>query len=146
MLYSQVSRCKNGVKIIWTLIDVSKIFKNRDVDNERNWSVYRVVTPDGRTVYFGKGIYYYGKSYDYNVAHMRATNHRGDMLANTLCEGWTIEIIAIGLTDKESRILEAKLIRDAGKPLSKKGIYVWDGVSLINKRRERKLKIWLMNI
>ena len=55
-------------------------------------------------------------------------------------KNWVIRIIASGLTKNQAKALEAYFIREASKrrALSKKGQFVWDGVSLMNKHREWK--------
>ena len=57
------------------------------------------------------------------------------MLECTIDSRWTCQIIN-GLTKKEARILEAYFISIADRSLSAPGTYEWDGVSLINKKRE----------
>ena len=42
------------------------------------------------------------------------------------------------MTSKEAHILEAYLIAKSKRKLSKIGQKKWDGVSLINKKREKK--------
>ena len=49
--------------------------------------------------------------------------HKHDTLVYTLDSSWTCMILAWGLTDKEARILEAKLIGLNERKFSKAGTY-----------------------
>lgn len=119
-------------------LDLSKIFRKRDKDwlASRDYCVY-VWKKNESILYIGKGKF----NIDY-WEDARPFIHILDMLANTIDPSWTCSILAWGLTNKESRILEAYLIKTASfkRKLSKKGVYKWDGESLINKRIERTYK------
>lgn len=110
--------------LIFKGLDLSKIFKQRDTDWDAEheyyiylWKLYSKVH------YIGKGK---GNRFD---------EHRNDALANTIDARWTCEILAWGLTNEEALVLEAYLIRIASqeRTLTHRGVYTWDGVSLINK-------------
>ena len=96
-------------------------------------SVYCIIAPDGRIVYYGKGKFSLSA-----VLSSRACSHKNDFVWKYCRKGWTIRFIAIGITDEEARALEALLINQDERPLSKYGSKTWDGVSLMNKRHEHK--------
>ncbi len=119
-------------------LDLNQIFRKRDKDwwENRDYCVY-VWKKNGIIHYIGKGKF--DETYWQDA---RPFIHKLDTLANTIDSSWTCSILAWGLTNKESRILEAYLIKEASleRNLSKIGAYKWDGKSLINKRRERTYK------
>lgn len=129
-------KANNGCWIKFALLDLNRLFKQRDRDwwEKHDCSVY---------FWLYKGtVYYIGHGrLDMNNWQEGRQFHIGcnDMLSNTIDSRWTCEIIH-GLTKKEARILEAYFISIAQRPFSKIGTYVWDGVSLINKRREVNYK------
>ena len=97
--------------------------KDEDVNLARKYIVY-AWKRYGRINYFGKGTM------------DRPFTHKNDMLSNTIDSHWKCEIIADHLTEKEACVLEAYLISICDRPLSKRGSYVWDGKSMINKQNE----------
>lgn len=117
-------------------LDLSIIFKKRDRDWNANhdYCVY-MWKHNNRVHYIGKGKFQMEFWQD-----ARPFIHKHDTLAYTLDSSWTCMILAWGLTDKEARILEAKLIGLNERKFSKTGTYKWDGESLINKRRELTYK------
>lgn len=44
-----------------------------------------------------------------------------DLLTKTISDDWTCEIVAFGLTSKEAHILEAYMIANSGRLLTKRG-------------------------
>ena len=97
----------------------------------------------GEAHYYGHGIHYDIEKYGYKKwwKYSRAFETKNKHLAhNTVNKNWVIRIIASGLTKNQAKALEAYFIREASKrrALSKKGQFVWDGVSLMNKHREWK--------
>lgn len=116
-------------------IDNTKYFLRKQLHYQKfDSSVYLVYDERGRLVYVGKG------KFDWlHIDKCRAVKHQKDNLCKHMKKGWKIVFIAIGVTDSEARALEALLISTYAElqGLSKKGSCDWDGVSLINKRRER---------
>lgn len=71
----------------------------------------------------------------------RPFTHYGDIVANTIDSDWTCVILASNLTKMEACIMEAKLLSLVeDRTFTRRGQYVWDGVSLMNKQREYKYK------
>ena len=119
-------------------IGVTKIFKTREESSDRGYCVYIFENQMKIACYYGMGRYYDLTSHKMTEwKKSRPFNHRNDNLAKVIGPGWTCRIYAMGLTKTEAHIIEAILILNAKRPLSKIG-QDWDGVSLINKRRERK--------
>lgn len=121
--------CNN--RIVFRNLDLNEVFRLRDKDwfAEHEYYVY-LWKLFSKVHYIGKGK---GNRFD---------DHKGDMLEKTIDDRWICEIIAWGLTNKEARMLEAMLIKIAceERNLSRRGTYLWDGKSLINKRRELTYK------
>ena len=116
------------------IIDNTRYFRRHPGEFHKfDSSVYCIIDPNGNIVYYGKG-----KFNICDVLHSRACSHKGDLLDKYLTKGWIIRLIAIGITDKEARALEALLIRKDGRALTKYGAKTWDEVSLINKRFEHE--------
>jgi len=123
------------------LIDLTQIFKKRDVDSwDRDFCVYIFEDNSKIERYYGMGRYFdiihYGKSKWLNKS--RPFNHKNDLLINTVNSDWTCRIVGLGLTSKEAHILEAYLITNSSKTLSKFNTKEWNRESLINKKREKK--------
>ena len=123
----------------WTyfvLLDLNSLFKQRDIDwNSKHDRCVYFWLLDEKVYYIGQGKfnrYFWQTSRPFHIGN-------NDLLENTIDSRWTCQIIH-GLTKKEARILEAYFISIAERKLSKIGSYKWDGVSLINKRRERNYK------
>lgn len=132
--YPTLKTRKGATVDLNNLIDNNRYFRrHRDKCQRFDSSVYCIITPWGSIVYYGKGKFYLD-----NILKSRGCCHFGDLVDKYLTEGWIIRFISIGITDEESRALEALLIMKCDKKLTKRGAKVWDGVSLMNKRRERK--------
>ena len=133
-------RLKSGIILVLNPIDNEKVFKPINKrDKCIDFCNYKAIDPQGITRYYGRGKYYFGRTPEYNVKHMRATNHKNDLFSDLVTEGWIIEICTIGVTYEQSCAYEAKMIMEDGKPLSKLNIrHYLDPNCLINKRRERK--------
>lgn len=138
----------SGIRIVIKPTLLSKYFEEFYIKNRyRNFDVFDYcvyVVKDGndRVCYIG-----HGKSGDIehlNFCNSRFNNHIGDLLSVCIQANWSIEIKLYGITENESRMIEARLIDIAlacGMKLTPKGSKEWDGVSLINKRRE---ELWNM--
>ena len=125
-----------------TDLDLNVIFKKRDRDwfnLDRDFCVYVWKDPSGLIQYIGMGRYYQGELYSVTLWKIsRPFMHKNDLLSNVISDSWICEILCYGCSNKEAHIIEAQLITLCDRPLSKRGQTKWDGVSLINKRRERK--------
>lgn len=121
-----IKRCPKGYKIYKNLdSELKDVIKKWDTDSNRKYCIYRVLGPDGTLFYIGQGVM------------TRPASHSGDDVGNNIGPGWTIEIVAIGLTKLEARFWESYLIRDAlrsGRTLTKPGTK-WNGVSLMNRNK-----------
>lgn len=130
---------KQHPKGFWTIfrnLDLNLIFKKRDRDwfnIDRDFCVYVWKDPNGRIQYIGMGRYY-----EDNWTNCRPLNHNNDMLTNTITTEWTCEILFYGASSLEAHIVEAHIITLSNRNRSHRGQYVWDGESLINKKREKK--------
>ena len=134
---------KDGYTISYSnLINTNDYLKVRDPvsGRDRDYCVYRIIGPNGRVFYIGRGRYYDWRIYNWYVFwnKTRPFIHKNDVLCKVLGKGWTIEILVFGLSINESAILEALFIREqlwSGRTLMKRGTYDWNGYSLINKNR-----------
>lgn len=117
-----------GFYVLFPLIDLTdKLFKKRSA-GKRNHCVYMWM--------YNNVIYYIGEG-----TNDRPFKHENDLLSTLIDEGWECFILAANLTKMECCILEAKLLSMVKyRTFSRRGEYTWDGVSLINKQRERKYK------
>ena len=130
-----------GFWVEFRSLKVDVLFKKRDNwkngnDNpDHDFCVYGWLSPWGKFYYHGMGRY---REIDWT--HCRAVSHYHDMVDNTVNEDWVCVIFCVGLTSLEAHIMEAQMILFALETnrLSKRGQYVWDRESLINKRQERK--------
>lgn len=95
----------------------------------------------GRLLYIGRGVIEINK-----WLSARALNHNGDLFAKNINENTCIYMFGMGMSYDESAALEACWILASGKTLSKRKQKVWDGKSLINKRRERRWELKGKNI
>ena len=126
-----------GFWVYFLLLDLDKIFKKRD----KNWNAKH-----DRCVYVwvkDSVIYYIGQGWFREIDWQNGRPFHldcNDMLTNTIDESWTCVILSWGLTMFEARLWESKLIDLYEGDLSKPGAYVWDGKSLMNKKRERSYK------
>jgi len=123
------------------LIDLTTIFRKRDTDNwDRDFCVYIFEDEFGIEQYYGMGRYYdityYSKSKWINKS--RPFCHKNDLLTKVINHNWTCRIIALGMTSVEAHILEAFLIINSNRKLTKIGAKEWNRNFLINKRREKK--------
>lgn len=150
---------KGGYLIKYILKDNNKIFKrnnwlNDPLDNciyifSEKASIINKVPflgyIDGAIRYIGRG-----KWDQFNIFNSRPFAHKNDNLSNLLSKDYICYILT-GITCKESKTLEAFLIKDAlnsGFKLSKtKQMYqsITNG-RLINKRRERRWEKEISNI
>lgn len=104
-------------------------------DPRRDYSVYVWRHKQTGIIYYiGKGVFINGKW------HLcRIILHRDDLLANTINpEEWIGEVWFEGLSENQAFAAEAYLISICNRKRSRRGLRVWDGSSLINKRREKK--------
>ena len=130
-------RHQNGFLVKFWSLDLNVIFKKRDADwfnSDRNYCIY-LWCRHGVAHYIGEGrldtkFWQEGRPF----------NHKDDMLTNTIGKKWKCEILACGLSKKEAGIIEAYLLKNNNRTLSKRNQYTWDGVSLINKQREYTYK------
>ena len=116
---------KLGVSFINYKTKNRKLFKSR-LAGHRIYYVYIWRFLD-MLIYYGSGTC------------LRAICHENDMLSKFIernRKNMILEIIANNLTDFESRMLEADLINNSKKKLTKYGAFKWDGESLLNKRHE----------
>ena len=131
-----------GFLVKFRCLDLNVIFSKRDSDwfnNDRDFCTYIWKDPKGVIQYIGIGRYWDLYKYGFKKwTQSRPFKHQKDMLANTINEDWICEILFIGCTSKEAHIIEAYLITCSERPLSNIKSYVWDGVSLINKKREKR--------
>lgn len=104
------------------------------LDADRNYCVYIWRTPKGEVAYIGKGRF---TNWD-DITDSRALKHLRDLLSTLITSEWTCEIVCFGITDKEAKALEANLIEECEKELTKRGSKVWIEGTLVNKRHERK--------
>lgn len=89
-------------------------------------------------------VRYIGHGKDGDIEHLdftksRINGHYGDLLSAVMQKDWSIEIVLYGISENESRMVEARFIDialEGGMKLTPKGSKEWDGVSLINKQRE----------
>jgi len=124
------------------VLDVDSYFSKRDISNKRDSGLYFIYDPFGRMAYIGEGKTVYGAAWN-AILKSRAFNHKQnkkgtELVSKYLTIGWTICIVAYGLTKLEGRILEAYFIREElkkGRKLTRQGASEWDGESLMNKNR-----------
>lgn len=124
------------------VLDVDSYFSKRDISNERDSGLYFIYDNAGRIVYIGEGKTIYLATWK-AILKSRAFNHKQnkkgtELVSKYLKPGWTIRIVAFGLTKLEGRILEAYFIREElkkGRKLTQIGATEWDGDGLINKTR-----------
>lgn len=131
-----------GFWVKFRCLDLNVAFKNRDVDwfnCDRDFCTYIWKDQNGQIQYIGMGRYWDLYKYGFDKwSWSRPFVHKNDLLKNTISNDWICEILFMGCTSKEAHIIEAYLIQLCERSLSKIGQYVWDKVSLINKKRERK--------
>lgn len=131
-----------GFLVKFRCLDLNVAFKNRDVDwfnCDRDFCTYVWKDQNGLIQYIGMGRYWNLYKYGFDKwSWSRPFNHKNDLLKNTISNDWICEILFMGCTSKEAHIIESYLIQLCERSLSKIGQYVWDGVSLINKKREKK--------
>ena len=121
------------------LKDAKPLFKVRDDSNDRDFCVYFVYNEFGKIVYIGQGRYWDYKKYGKRAFWKSRPFTHNDFLSKLIKSNWKIAIIHCGLTDLESKLLEAYYIFSAiasGRKLTKQNANRWDRTSLINKRRE----------
>lgn len=127
---SGIRHPKDGYEITSHIIDVTEVFKKRDIAKDRGYCVYYFLDENKNTKYVGMGRW------------ARPYMHSNDLLKKCVNQEWTCCIVAAGLTNLEARIFEAlsikTLVEDYDCTLSARNAEVWDGKSLINKRREHK--------
>lgn len=121
--------------------DVDSYFSQREISNKRDSGLYFIYDECSRLVYIGEGV----TTIDLvsGEPKLRAASHKQNIYGTELvCKyvrpGWTIKIIAYGLTKLEGCILEAYFIREElkkGRKLTQIGATEWDGDSLMNKNR-----------
>ena len=110
--------------VLFSSFNPKEIFRKRDDSGERRYCVYLWMYR-GIIFYIGEGL------------KNRPFTHVGDLVANTIDSDWTCVILATNITKLEACIMEAKLLSLVeNRTFTRRGQYVWDGVSLMNKQRE----------
>lgn len=127
------------------LCDAEPLFKVRDTSvdefgkQDRDFCVYFVYDGAGRVIYVGKGRYWHYEEYGFDLFWQSRPFTHDDFLADQITSDCKIGIIHYGLTDLEARLLEAYYIFKfimSGRTLTKQNAQIWNGYSLINKKRE----------
>ena len=115
-----------GYNVLFPNLKIS--FKKRDEIGERDCCVYLWMYK-GRIFYIGEGL------------NNRPFTHSDDALSLVIDSDWTVIIVAYNITKMEACIIESKLLSLVeNRSFMKRGQYEWDGVSLLNKQRERKYR------
>ena len=125
----------NGYLTLFLPLIIARNFKkDKNIEDAcRDYCIYFWRNKDGIIYYIGKGKFINGK-----WSECRPFIHYKDMLSNTIDETWYCEIPFIGLSEKQAFAAEAYLISICERSRSKRGKYIWDEESLINKKREWK--------
>lgn len=119
------------------LIDLTQVFKKRDTENwDREFCVYIFEDEFNINQYYGMGRYW--DITNKKWLKSRPFNHKNDLLKLNINKNWTCRILGMGMTSIEAHILEAYLILNSNRVLSKIGTKEWNRNSLINKKREKK--------
>lgn len=135
-----------GCYVTFNLLrDTKPMFKVRDDSlntlgkNDRDFCVYFVYNGSGKIIYIGKGRYWDYHIYGWNVFWRSRPFIHDDFMSDQITSDCKIAIIHAGVTDLEARLLEALYIFQevvSGRTLTKQKAEIWDGESLINKKRE----------
>lgn len=113
-----------GYNVLFPLFNGIRLLRKRDKEGIRNCCVY-LWTTTGIVYYIGEGV------------HSRPFDHDGDLVSDVIDSDWTCIILVYNVTKLEACIIEAKLLSMVqNRTFTRRGIYIWDGESLLNKQRE----------